>query len=367
MCNVLIFVYSLACGGAEKTAVLLGNELAGRNYDVTFVLIKKEGVLLSQLSDRIRVEQMNPLLVRFKLIGMITAFWVFLRKNSFDTIMAKGEWPNTIAPITVKLTRMKSRVYIVEESVKTFVNHPAVHDAGKMVSLCARMAYRLADGIISVSESIKEELIKTLPRLAKSITVINNPCPVKDILLKSKEPVSHPWIVHKREPVIIAVGRLHASKDYPTMIKAFAEANRKRPMKLLILGDGPLLDGLKLLCEKSGVAERAEFLGFQENPYKYIAGSDVFVHSAEYEGFPLVFVEAMACGKRIVTTACGIPEELLKTGLFKLVVPTGDYAALANAILAGLNSKMEAGFSVRKSMNFDIGTVTGKYLTALGI
>src|SRR5699024_1090823 len=73
---------------------------------------------------------------------------------------------------------------------------------------------------------------------------------------------------------------------------------------LVILGDGKLKDELKKLANELGVLDSLYFLGFQSNPFKFIAESKVFVLSSLYEGFPNALAEAMACGVPVVSTDC---------------------------------------------------------------
>ena len=87
--------------------------------------------------------------------------------------------------------------------------------------------------------------------------------------------------------------------------------NERVPVRLLMLGDGPLRGQLQHLIDEAGLNDRIQLLGFQENPYKYYARSRLFVLSSYVEGLPNVLVEAMACGCAVVSTDCPTgPREL---------------------------------------------------------
>jgi N-acetylgalactosamine-N,N'-diacetylbacillosaminyl-diphospho-undecaprenol 4-alpha-N-acetylgalactosaminyltransferase len=87
------------------------------------------------------------------------------------------------------------------------------------------------------------------------------------------------------------------------------------PVKLLVVGSGSLEDTIKQKVRDLGIAEKVVFLGFDNNPYKYLQRSDCFVLSSYVEGFPNVLLEALACGKAIVSTDCKSgPREILAPG-----------------------------------------------------
>ena len=93
------------------------------------------------------------------------------------------------------------------------------------------------------------------------------------------------------------MGRLTRPKGQWHLIRALSYVKKEiEDVKLLILGQGELKGYLKELVDKLDLRNNVEFLGYQRNPFKYIASSDLFVFSSLYEGFGNVLVEAMACG-----------------------------------------------------------------------
>ena len=103
--------------------------------------------------------------------------------------------------------------------------------------------------------------------------------------------------------------------------------------KLIILGEGKEKENLLKLVEKLGLNDRVSFEGFQENPYKYLARSTVFVLSSLYEGFPNVLLEAMALGIPSVATRCPTgPDEIITEGVDGVLIPPADEKAIADAI-----------------------------------
>ncbi|MGA3195726.1 MAG: glycosyltransferase [Terriglobales bacterium] len=134
-------------------------------------------------------------------------------------------------------------------------------------------------------------------------------------------------------PTVLCVGRLVGYKGVEVLIRAFANINAR----LLIIGTGPLESSLKLLAQKTNVADRVEFAGHvpDEELASYYHGSELFVlpSVSNAEMFGIVQLEAMACRKPVISTnlPTGVPwvNEHGKTGL---VVPPGDVEALAESI-----------------------------------
>ncbi|HNJ96466.1 MAG TPA: glycosyltransferase, partial [Ferruginibacter sp.] len=117
--------------------------------------------------------------------------------------------------------------------------------------------------------------------------------------------------------------------------------------KLLIVGGGVMEEELKQKVHDLGMMDKIIFTGFEKNPFKYVSRSDCFVLSSDVEGFPNVLIEALACGKPVISTDCSSgPRELLapatdlhhraiidyEIGEYGILTPVGDVSALAAAM-----------------------------------
>jgi glycosyltransferase involved in cell wall biosynthesis len=88
------------------------------------------------------------------------------------------------------------------------------------------------------------------------------------------------------------------------------------------------------MTKSLGIETEVIFLGFQKNPFKYMARSSLFVLSSLYEGFPNVILEAMALGLPVISTDCPSgPAEIIEDKKNGLLVPVKDEQALAGAII----------------------------------
>jgi glycosyltransferase involved in cell wall biosynthesis len=92
--------------------------------------------------------------------------------------------------------------------------------------------------------------------------------------------------------------------------------------------------------EESDLSRSVDLVGYQKNPYAWMAKADLFVLSSDYEGFPMAILEAMACGAPVVATdvASG-PGEIIRNGINGILVAPHDESALASSITAMLKDE----------------------------
>ncbi|WP_353843864.1 glycosyltransferase [Brevibacterium sp. RIT 803] len=139
----------------------------------------------------------------------------------------------------------------------------------------------------------------------------------------------------------VTVGRLSPEKNHARLIRAFALVARETSgAKLVIIGEGPLEKELKQLTVSLGMAGSVEFTGRLRNPYSVMSACDCFVMSSDYEGQPIVILEARVLGLPIVTTRFGSVHSAME-GSGGLIVDT-DEAALADGMQAYLDGKVQA-------------------------
>lgn len=102
----------------------------------------------------------------------------------------------------------------------------------------------------------------------------------------------------------VAVGRLSPEKNHARLIRAFSQVHEKHAhTRLVIIGNGLLMDPLTELVETLGLGDYVSMAGQVDNPYAIMADSDCFVMSSDYEGQPMVILEARTLDLPIVTTA----------------------------------------------------------------
>lgn len=142
-----------------------------------------------------------------------------------------------------------------------------------------------------------------------------------------------------RGKTFVTVGRLSPEKNHERLLRAFALVAREdEQARLIIIGDGPLLTSLRELAASLGVTEAVTFTGRLSNPYSTMARADCFVMSSDYEGQPIVILEARVLGLPIVTTRFGSAASAME-GSGGLIVDT-EVDALAEGLRAFLRGEV---------------------------
>ena len=194
------------------------------------------------------------------------------------------------------------------------------------------------------------------------VKVIYNPSVTANLQKRQTEQPDHPFF-EVGVPVILGVGRLTPTKDFATLIQAFAQVRQQKEAKLIILGKGPEHDALIKLITDLDLANDVSLPGFAQNPYAYMHHADAFVLSSRYEGLPNVLIEAIACGCLPVSTdSPGGAAEILADGDYGHLVPVGDVDALADAIRAILDNPIPREKLQKRAQDFTLEATLPQYL-----
>ncbi|HEU0025545.1 MAG TPA: glycosyltransferase family 4 protein [Ktedonobacterales bacterium] len=136
---------------------------------------------------------------------------------------------------------------------------------------------------------------------------------------------------------VAIVARLEPRKGQHVTLNALTHPllrDAERPVKLVLIGDGPSRDALRRQAERLGLAGRVLFVGAV--PHGEVAtwlnGMDIVALSSLDEAMPLSLLEAMACGRAVVATRVGAVERVMHDGVTGLLVPPNDPIALAQAV-----------------------------------
>jgi glycosyltransferase involved in cell wall biosynthesis len=231
-----------------------------------------------------------------------------------------------------------------------------------------RRFFEHCDGIIANSLGVARDLSSFLGIAPERIAVAPNPAVAPDLAQLAAGPVDHPWLQQNGVPVIMAAGRLGRVKDYPTLVRAFAQLRARQPCRLMILGRGRQRAKLETLARQLGVEQDVELAGFVSNIYPYLARARVFVVSSLREGGPNVLMEALALGIPAVATDCPHgPREILEDGRYGTLVPVGDAAALAEAIAEALRHPLPPDLLRQAASRFTVENSARSYLRAFGL
>ena len=328
--KLLIVLPHLRGGGAQRVAVNLINHL-DRDISLNLFLINNDGFLINFIEKDIQIftskakKTKNALFELKKIID----------QHNYDAIFTMKDYLGFLVCITVAMTKSKPPIIYRE------VIHKSASDSCEIKNniirniwyYIERFVYKKVNKIIVPSYSMKLDLKLNYKISETKIKVINNPVDIKKIIYLAKQDVDHPWFT-STVPLVIGMGRLTGQKGFYELIKAVKLVNDKNIiLRLVIIGVGEEKPRLKIVVDELQLNDRVDFLGAQENPYKFIARADMFVSSSFYEGFPNALLEAMACDTVIISTDClSGPAEIINNYENGILVPVGDVEKIAEEI-----------------------------------
>ena len=198
--------------------------------------------------------------------------------------------------------------------------------------------------------------------------VIYNPLNLTEIKKKSKIKLNLKFFNESKTLKIINIARFTKQKDHITLLKSFKIISKKIKSKLLIIGYGPEKKTINNFIKKNKLSNQVKVMNFQNNPYKYIVKSDVFILSSLYEGLPNVLLEAQSLKKFIISSDCPTgPKEILNNGKYGLLFKTNDHKDLANKIIIYSNNKKKynkmVNLAYKNLHRFDFNSNCKKYFT----
>ncbi len=213
-----------------------------------------------------------------------------------------------------------------------------------------------ANWVHSVSIRLKQDICEQSCFPANRVTVIYNFLDSQRVLQLASSPTNHPWFDRKEafgHKIILAVGRLIMVKNFELLIRSFTRLKQHENLKLVILGGGGLRHSLQSQVNENGLSHVVSMPGWTLNPYAFIRCADVFVLSSKWEGFPMVLIEALACGCKVVSTNCSTsPKQILDHGRFGGLVPVDDEEAMSDAINNALASVRDREQLVNRALEF---------------
>jgi glycosyltransferase involved in cell wall biosynthesis len=334
--RVAIFAPDLVVGGAERSMLNLAAGLTGRGHTVDLVLARAQGPFLVDVPRTVRMVDLKARRVLTSLVPLIR----YLRRERPVALLSVLHG-NVIAIWARRLSGVPVRLIVSERNTLSSEAQGFRQDFRvRLMPHLVKRFYPWADCVVAVSQGVADDLVRIAGIPREHIRVIYNPIVTPQLREKAQASLNHPWFAPGEPPVVLSVGRLSAQKDFVTLIQAFGIVRRRRPARLLILGEGEERPALEALVEQLDLARDVSLPGFVANPCPYMAQAGVFVLSSRWEGLPGVLIEALYCGSPLVATDCPSgPREILADGRYGRLVPVGDALALVEAIEATLDER----------------------------
>lgn len=289
----VIFFTSGNVGGAERVTLTIAKMLPREGYEPIIVHVCKK---INNL-DRFVPKWIPQLQIRINNIWDFTTIRIYrlIEKEKPYAVFCSLNYLNVRVILAAKL--MNINKIIVRNNIGWGRwNRP--------IRLFARLTYPSATAVILQTKDMYEEFRSAVPEAAPLIHVIPNPLDT-DYINSKLENVSTPYSQNYKN--FVYVGRVSYEKGIDTLLKAFAKVNKQIPKtQLTIVGaydkTSEYFQSLMNLLYAFGIKDKVSFIGFSDNPYRYIKYADCFVLASRVEGNPNVLHEAMYIRTPVVAT-----------------------------------------------------------------
>lgn len=323
--KILFLIHDLGQGGAEKVLINLVNNMDNRAFDITVMTLFDSGENRQFLSPKIKYKTWCPKMIpgNSHLMKMLspTQLHNMIIKDHYDIEVAYLEGPcaRVISGCKDPSVKLVSWIHIEQHTAKK-----AAASFRNIVE--ARKCYSKFDKIICVSNTVKADFVNAL-HVDVPYEVLYNTNENEKIIRLSQEAVAK-GIMDSDEIKLIGVGKLLKSKGFDRVARIVKRLKEEGfPVHFYILGEGPERNNLQEYIRKNRLEHSITLLGYQLNPYKYIAKTDLFICASFAEGFSTATTEALIIGIPVCTVeVSGMKEMLGENNEYGLVVKNNDEA-----------------------------------------
>lgn len=306
--RVLFFIPNLAHGGAERVLVNLVNHMNSEKFDITLQTMFDVGIYKDKLNKEIEYLGGFPWYFRgntlvYKLFPP-RLLYKFYIKGDYDVVVSYLEGPSARV-IGGAPGNQKTVCWIhIQLDTKDY--------AGQVFRNIDEFntVYRSFNKIVCVSDTVRQSFNKII-NVTVPIEVLYNTVET-DVIRKKSSEVVEDIAFRKEEINIVSVAKLMKTKGYDRLVHVLKRIrNEGIPAHVYIVGKGEEESSIQKLISENGLDEAWTFIGFRENPYKYVRMADLYVCSSRVEGFSTAVTESLIVGTPVVSTNCSGAQELL--------------------------------------------------------
>lgn len=366
--RLLIMHQELSVGGAEKVLLDMLDRLDKDKYDIT-LLLRSPSMWDDRVPKGVKVQHLlhrghksgGALRARLYKYLLMFAPWLIYALRG-----AKGRFDVAVSFIDAMLwylpsARANCRVSWVHSDYSALEVCPEVKSMGNKTGLLARMITRRRNRIINsfdkvvfVAQSAVKGFVQKTGFAPEKTAVCYNINNKQRIYKLAAEPITDREWTEYGGRKICTVGRIADQKAMHRLIPLMQHLKADgMELRLYVVGDGLLRDKLQRSIDEAGLHDDIVLLGTRDNPYKYIAASELLVCSSLFEAYCTVTKESILLETPFVTTACSGMEEQVGGTKAGLIVENGEdtlYPAVKAALTDGkLYSQMKADIKARRT------------------
>lgn len=333
MIKVLFLIHDLGQGGAEKVLVNLVNNMDFTKFDISVIALFGNGINEQFLRSEIKYSSIFPKMFPgnshiMKLFSPELLHKWFI-KEEYDIEISYLEGPSArVISGCPSQAKLVSWIHVEQHSLKklSFAFRTAKE---------AIQCYNRFDKTICVSEFVKKDFC-SLINYKGDASVIYNTIESEKVTKLGEE--KQELIQDDGKIRLVAVGTLKKSKGYGRLLNVIKKLSDKNySVHLYILGEGPMRNYIEQYIKKNDMDDTVTLLGYQTNPYKYVANCDLFVCASFAEGFSTAVTESLILGIPVCTVDVSGMRELLGNNNDYGIVTRNDEDELYKGIKALLD------------------------------
>ena len=327
MTKILFLIHDLGHGGAEKVLVNLVNNMDHSKFDITVMALFGGGVNEQFLKPHIRYRAIfkhtfrgNSHVMKLFSPEMLHK-WFIKERYDIEVSYLEGPSARIISGCPHKDTKLVSWIHVEQHTAKRA--SASFRSYGE-----ALRCYDRFHRTVCVSEYVKRDFSSIYPTLS-NLCVLYNTNETAQIIEKSAEDAP----IRQDVFTWCGVGKLLTSKGFDRMIRIQKRlTDEGYDTHFYALGEGPQRNALEAMVKNLGCEESVTFLGYQTNPYKYVAKCDLFVCASHAEGFSTAATEALIVGTPVCTVEVSGMKEMLGSHNEYGIVTENDEEALYQGI-----------------------------------
>jgi glycosyltransferase involved in cell wall biosynthesis len=318
--KIALIGYRLGIGGGEKVMANLSVFFEKQGIEVHNIIV------LDVVDYTFSGKLVNLGTLKNKRNGVFNKLqrFLFLKKyldeNNFDFIIDFRFRNKPIQELLIAKWLYKSKTIFTVHSF--LINHYMPN-----WSFLTRFMYQDCYKMVTITDKSKE-LIEFKHHF-NNVQTIYNPINIEEIQSKYNESIDLNF------EYVIGIGQMETNvKQFDKLIEAYSNSILpNQNIHLVLLGDGERISIFKALVKQKKSEEKVHFLGYQNNPYKYLRNAKFFILSSLNEGLPNVILEALACETPVVSFDClSGPSEMISHKQNGLLVENQNVQKLTEAM-----------------------------------
>ena len=362
--KILFILHDIGGGGAERVFINIANGFISKGIPVE-ILVGRENVKYPALLD-----PKIPITVAGckNLVDNLWKLPAYIKGKDYTHIFTASDTYSVACVILKKVFNLKHKTiatlhYDLPNQISILPRLNQIY-----MTLTNKYFIANADKIVAVSKGVGAGFEAVIKKKLDNLITIYNPVFDGKITGLAKEDVSDSFFLNGKI-TLINVGKLvNNPKNQESLLYTLQILLNESPGKfqLILLGEGADKNKFVSISEELHISDAVHFVGFQSNPYKYIAQSSLLVHSSLTEGFGNVLVEALALGINVVSTDCPCgPREILEDGKYGWLCKMSDPADMAITIKKALQNLKKEEILIQYAQKFNNENIVTQYLDLL--